>query len=121
MKILKFYEYPMCSTCKKALKFLANHRYPVAERINIFETPPTREELKKMLAFKHGYIRSLFNTAGKVYQEMGIKDKIAKLTPDQALDMLAKDGRLVKRPFVLMEDKGLVGFDVAEWREVFKD
>lgn len=119
MKLLKIYEYPNCSTCKKALKFLLNHRY-AAERVNIFETPPSKAELKKMLVFKGGDFRKLFNTAGRVYQEENLKEKLKAMTEEEALNLLAANGRLIKRPFLLLEKTGLVGFDATEWTKVLE-
>lgn len=114
MKLLRVYEYPLCGTCKDALKFLANNRYAF-ERINIFEKPPTKAELKKMLEFQEGKIKRLFNTTGKVYQEMRLSEKLATMTEDEALDLLSKNGKLVKRPFVLLEKTGLVGYKKDVW------
>lgn len=117
MKIVKVYEYANCSTCKKALKFLLNQRY-ATDRVDIVKTPPSLDELKQMLAIQ-GNIKKLFNTAGHLYQEMNLKDKLPKLSEDEALKLLSQNGKLVKRPFVLFEGKGVVGFDPAEWKKVF--
>lgn len=114
MKVAKVYEYENCSTCKKALKFLANQRYAV-EKIDITTNPPSKAELKKMVGFVGGNYKKLFNTAGRVYQAMNLKEKLPSMSEEEALDLLAKNGRLIKRPFVLWEDKGLVGFDPKEW------
>lgn len=119
MKVLKIYEYTNCSTCKRALRFLLNNRYAV-ERVDIFRDPPSRSELKKMIAFQGGDFRKVINTAGKVYQEMGLKDKLKGMTEDEVIALLATNGRLVKRPFLLTEKAGLVGFDNAEWSKVLK-
>ena len=115
MNIIKFYGAENCSTCVKAFKFLVNNRYAV-DRVNIFETPPTKAELKQMLEYYQGNIRALFNTAGRVYQEENWKDKIPLLTPEKAIDALSKNGRLVKRPFILYKGGGLVGFDPKVWK-----
>ena len=117
MNSVKFYGAENCSSCLKAFKFLLNNRYPV-DRVNIFETPPTKAELLKMLGYYKGNIRALFNTAGRVYQENNLKEKIPKMTEKEALEMLASNGRLVKRPFILYKDVGLVGFDPKTWKTV---
>jgi arsenate reductase (glutaredoxin) len=123
MTIIKFYGAQNCSSCQKAFNFLVNHRYPV-ERIDIFAKPPTRKEMEEMLEFNGGNLRALFNTAGRVYQENNIKEKIVTMTKEQAFDMLAKNGRLVKRPFVLLEKDGkkmgLVGFDPKVWKKALE-
>jgi arsenate reductase (glutaredoxin) len=118
MKKIVFYEYPNCGTCKKALKFLATRRYAVDKR-DIFAQPPSREELKTMLGYYGGDFRKLFNTAGHVYQEMQLAKKLATFSEDQALDLLASNGRLIKRPFLLMDSRGIVGFNEKEWKELF--
>ena len=116
--MIRIYEYANCSTCRDALKFLASNRYAV-ERIDIFSQPPSKAELKKMLEFQNGNIKALFNTTGKVYQEMNLKEKVGKLIPDEAIDLLSKNGKLIKRPFVLTDDAGFVGFKKDAWKTVF--
>ena len=118
MKIIKIYEYSNCGTCKKALKFLANHRYAV-ERIDITTQPPTQSELEKMLTHYGGNFKALFNTAGRVYQDLNLKEKMSKMTAQEAIAMLAKNGKLIKRPFVLFEKSGVVGFSEERWKKVF--
>jgi arsenate reductase (glutaredoxin) len=118
MTVLKVYEYAKCSTCIRAFKFLTNARYAMV-RVDIFTTPPTKEELRRMLAIV-GDKRKLFNTSGHVYKEMGLTAKIPSMTDDEAIDLLASNGRLVRRPFVLWGDTGVVGFDPELWKKTFK-
>jgi arsenate reductase (glutaredoxin) len=113
--VLKVYHYPNCSTCKKALKFLANNRYAVDKR-DIFKTPPTKEEIRQMVTLHGGNYRKLFNSAGHVYQEMNLKDKLKDMPFDEVVNLLASNGRLVKRPFILHGKIGLLGFDEKEWK-----
>ena len=96
MKLIKVYEYTNCGTCKKALKFLANRRFAV-EKIDIFTQPPSRAELKKMIEFQSGNFRRLFNTSGKVYQEMGLAEKAKSMTEEEALSLLSANGKLIKK------------------------
>lgn len=112
------YEYAKCSTCRKALKFL-DARGVAYEKRAIVETPPTRAELNTMLE-KVGDLRKLFNTSGELYRELGLSEKLKTMRIDEALNLLAKHGKLVKRPFVLAGDQGLVGFDEARWKQVFR-
>lgn len=115
---IKFYHYPKCSTCVKALKFLRTQgREP--RLIDITEHPPSKAELKKMLGLV-GDVRKLFNTSGVQYRELGLSDKLKTLGESAALDLLAGNGRLVKRPFVLWDDAGTVGFNEATWNEAFR-
>ncbi len=115
MKKLKVYEYGGCSTCRNALKFLDAEKVPF-EKIDITETAPTLPELRAML--KHvGSLKKLFNTSGLVYKELKLSEKLPSMSEAEALALLAKNGRLVKRPFVLGEGFGLVGFKAEEWRK----
>ena len=116
---LKVFEYAGCSTCKKALKFLATHKIPF-EAVPIVDKPPTKTELKTMLKFlkeNGGGLKNLFNTSGLLYKELKISEKFPSMNEDQALDLLAKHGKLVKRPFVLGKDFGLVGFKEDQWKQ----
>jgi arsenate reductase (glutaredoxin) len=114
-KKLKVYEYSGCSTCKKALKFLDQHKVPY-EKIDITAQAPTKTELNAMLK-EVGELKKLFNTSGQVYKEMKLSDKLSSLTNEEALSLLAKNGRLVKRPFLLGDGWGLVGFKEEEWKK----
>lgn len=114
--MLKVYEYDKCSTCKKALKFL-DGRKVAYERIPIVDRPPTMTELKKMLSFV-GDIRKLFNTSGLVYRELKLGEKLPSMSEAEALKLLAANGKLIKRPFALKADQGVVGFKEAEWKKL---
>ncbi|NNN06525.1 MAG: Spx/MgsR family RNA polymerase-binding regulatory protein [Elusimicrobia bacterium] len=116
MKI-RVYEYEGCSTCRKALKFL-DARDVAYERVPIVATPPTLSELKAMLAFV-GDRRRLFNVSGVLYRELKVAEKLKTLSDAQALALLAAHGKLVKRPFVLLADLGLLGFNETEWQAAF--
>ncbi|OVE82063.1 ArsC family transcriptional regulator [bacterium K02(2017)] len=112
----KIYEYKNCGTCKKALKFLDQKKIPY-KKIAIRETPPTKTELKKMLSFVEGDIKKLFNTSGVDYRELKIKDKLPKLSDSKAIDLLASNGNLIKRPFMISSNKGWVGFKEDIWKK----
>ena len=115
--LLKVYEYSGCSTCKKALKFLDERGVPY-EKIAIVDQPPTVAELKCMLAFQGGDLRKLFNTSGQVYRELKLGEKLPSMSEDEALKLLASNGKLVKRPFALSTTQGLVGFKEDEWKKL---
>jgi len=117
-KTTRIYEYSKCSTCRNALKFLDRNNVAY-EKIPIVETPPTKAELKLMLSAQNGQLKKLFNTSGELYRQLGIGAKLDSMTQEQALDLLAANGKLVKRPFVLTGNTGLVGFKEDEWRKVF--
>jgi len=114
---VRIYEYSKCSTCRKALKFLDNSNVAY-EKVPIVETPPTKAELKKMLALQGGNLKKLFNTSGEVYRTMKIGEKLASMSQSEALELLASNGKLIKRPFALAGDKGLVGFNEDEWKKL---
>lgn len=118
MNKIKVYEYNRCSTCRKALKFLDAHNISY-EIIPIVEQAPTREELHKMLAFYEGQLGKLFNTSGVVYREMGLGKRIKTMDVNEAIDLLASNGMLVKRPFLMSDTFGLVGFKEEMWIEKF--
>ena len=114
MKSLKIYEYKNCGTCRKALKYL-EERGVAFERIPIRETPPTKTELKAMLKSYEGERKRLFNTSGGDYKSMNMKDRLPDLTDEEAIALLSENGNLIKRPFVLSGDQGVIGFKVDEW------
>jgi arsenate reductase len=115
---VKVYEYSACSTCRKALKFL-DAKGVAYTPVPIVEIPPSKAELKTMLGFA-GELKRLFNTSGVLYREMHIADKLKTLSEDEALALLSKHGKLVKRPFVLLKDRGLLGFNEDEWKVAFR-
>jgi Spx/MgsR family transcriptional regulator len=115
---IQVYEYSGCSTCRKALKFL-DARGVAYQAVPIVETPPSKAELKTMLKFA-GELKRLFNTSGILYRELGVGEKLKTMSEDDALSLLAKHGKLVKRPFVLLKDRGLLGFKEDEWKSAFR-
>ncbi len=112
----KFYQYDKCSTCRAAIKFLTSHKIE-AEKIDITENPPSIKELKEMAKRYEGDFKRLFNTSGLVYREMGLSKKIKSFSEKEALELLSKNGRLVKRPFLISDNVGLVGFKEADWKK----
>lgn len=114
---VKVYEYPKCSTCVKALKFL-DARGADYKKIDMTADAPSVAELKRMLGYGVE-LKKLFNTSGLVYKEMKLSAKLPNMSEAEALKLLSGNGRLVKRPFVLGEDFGLVGFREEEWKKHF--
>lgn len=112
-----FLEYPPCSTCKKARAWLDTHGVAYAAR-HIKENNPTYEELKQWLTVSGLPVKKFFNTSGLQYKALGLKDKLPTMTVEEQLQLLATDGMLVKRPFVVTEDgKVLTGFRETEWEQ----
>lgn len=110
------YTYAGCDSCRKAIKWLRARGVDFVEK-PIRETPPTTGELRAMLKFRDGELRKLFNTAGQDYRALALKDKLPSMSEADALALLATNGNLVKRPFLLGPRTGLVGFDEAVWAE----
>lgn len=111
--MIKVYEYSGCGTCRKALKHL-DARKAKYETVPIRQQPPTPQELKRMLGYYNGDIQKLFNTSGQDYRAQGIKDKLAAMSQEQAIRLLASNGNLIKRPFILSPNGGIVGFRPEE-------
>lgn len=114
MSKLTVYTYANCDTCRRAVKWLRAEGLAFTER-PIRETPPTPAELRTMLAAQGGALRKLFNTSGQDYRAQKLGEKLPTLTEAAALGLLAANGNLVKRPFVLGPGVGLVGFDETAW------
>ena len=114
---MKIYTYKNCSTCKKATKWLDAHAVAY-EELPIRETPPTVAELEEMLAYQADDLRKLFNTAGGDYRELNMKEQLPKMSSSEAIELLATRGNLIKRPFLLGDGCGLVGFKEDRWAEV---
>lgn len=114
-----FIQYPKCSTCKKALKYLKDNNIDVQDR-NITEEVPTKEELKEWIGRSGLEFKKFFNTSGNVYKEMKLKDKVKDMSIDEAVNLLSTNGMLIKRPILVLEDKVLVGFKEADYAEIIK-
>ncbi len=109
-------EYPKCSTCQRAKKWLDTHHITYTER-HIVEENPTYDELKEWYERSGLPLKKFFNTSGMVYREMQLKDKLVTMSEEEQLKLLASNGMLVKRPLIVAEDKVLIGFKEAEWTE----
>lgn len=115
-----FIEYPKCSTCQKAKKWLEENNINFEDR-NIVTETPTKEELKKW-ATKFGMEpKKLFNTSGIKYRELKIKEKLDNMTDDEIYELLASDGMLIKRPLFISENLMLKGFKIKEWENIKGD
>jgi Spx/MgsR family transcriptional regulator len=111
------YLYAKCSTCKNALAFLRERNVTITVKEITIE-PPSIVELQKMLQYQKGNVRKLFNTSGLLYKEMTLSEKLDAMPLDAALLLLSKHGMLVKRPFLLADTFGLVGFKQTEWAQM---
>ncbi len=114
---MKFIEYPKCSTCKKAKKWLDNHKIDYID-IDITKETPTVIELKRYLKISNLPIKRFFNTSGLVYRNLNLKNKLDEYDLDAKLNLLASNGKLIKRPLLVDDDFVLVGFNEKEWDKI---
>lgn len=112
-----FLEYPKCSTCQKAKKWLEASGMKFEDR-NIVLENPTEEELKAWIKKSGLEIKKWFNTSGLKYKELALKDKVPGMSEEEKIALLASDGMLVKRPVLVTDEKVLVGFKEEEWRDI---
>ncbi|MCI7223360.1 arsenate reductase family protein [Fusobacterium sp.] len=119
MKDIVFFCYPKCSTCQKAKKWLQENSIEFTER-DIVKENPTETELKKFYKKSKKELKKFFNTSGILYREMELKDKLATMTEEEMLKLLATDGKLVKRPMIVTKNVVLNGFKEEEWKELLK-
>lgn len=117
MSIL-FLNYPKCTTCIKARKWLEENNIEFTSR-HIVEENPTAEELKTFIKLSGLPTKKFFNTSGILYREMNLKDKLTTMSGDEMISLLATNGMLVKRPLVVGENGVLVGFKAETWSEFF--
>lgn len=115
-----FVNYPKCTTCRKAKKFLEQKGTAFEDR-NIKEQNPTAEELTGWIAKSGLPVKRFFNTSGILYREMGLKDKLPEMSEQEMIALLATDGMLVKRPILVADEMVLVGFKETEWENLLAD
>lgn len=114
--MILFIEYPKCSTCQKAKKWLADHEIKFEDR-HIVEQNPTEAELAEWIKRSGMDIKKFFNTSGLKYKELGLKDKLPDMSEEEKIRLLATDGMLVKRPLVVTPQRILTGFQEKAWEE----
>lgn len=113
-----FLEYPKCSTCRKAKQWLEEREVEFTDR-NIREENPARKELEQWVRRSGLPLKRFFNTSGLLYKELHLKERLAQMTEEEQLDLLASDGMLVRRPLLITEDWILIGFRKEEWEKAF--
>ena len=117
MEKFTFLQYPACGTCRKAKKWLEENNVPFNNRLIVDENP-TKEELKCWIPKSGLPLRKFFNTSGVIYKEMNLKDKLPNMSEEEQIELLASNGKLVKRPLMVSEDTVLVGFKPEEWEKI---
>lgn len=117
-EVLKVYHYPTCSTCRSANKALKQHGYELKLQ-DIKETPPTAEELRKLIPLSGLPIAKWFNISGEVYREMGLKDKLPAMSDEDKIQLLSANGMLIKRPIVTDGLRISIGFREQDFGPVW--
>ncbi len=115
-----FIEYPKCSTCKKAKKYLEEKHIKFTDR-NIITETPSKEELETWIKKYDIKLDKLYNTSGMKYRELNLKEKRRMMSEEEALTLLSSDGMLIKRPILITEKAMLTGFREQEWEKVLEE
>ena len=118
MKIL-FIEYPKCSTCQKAKKWLTENNIDFTQR-NIVEETPSADELREYIEKSGLDIKKFFNTSGLLYKSMNLKEKLNSMTDDEKIEILSQNGMLIKRPLLIGDNFVLPGFKEDKYKELLK-
>ena len=114
MNPILFIQYAKCGTCRKAKNWLDEHQLTYTDR-PIVEQNPSMEELSLWISQSELPIKNFFNTSGLVYKAMQLKDKLAAMSDQEKIALLAADGKLIKRPLLIHEGVVLVGFKQEQW------
>ncbi|WP_130294077.1 arsenate reductase family protein [Fictibacillus sp. BK138] len=117
--LLTVYEYPKCSTCQKAKKWLKENEVAF-QPVHIVDNPPSKEELKDLVQKSGLEIKKFFNTSGMKYRELGMKEKMKTASEDELLELLASDGMLIKRPIATDGKNVTVGFKEEQYENTWK-
>ncbi len=116
--MITFYEYSKCTTCRKGKKFLEENGIEF-EAHDMVQTPPSKETLKEIIGKSDQDISRFFNSRGKKYKELDLKNRLPEMDDDEKIELLASDGMLIKRPMVDAGDDVLLGFKESEYKEAF--
>ncbi|MCM1990965.1 arsenate reductase family protein [Oceanirhabdus seepicola] len=114
--IYELIEYPKCTTCRNAKKWLEENKISYEDR-HIVENNPTEKELEIYIKKSGLPIKRFFNTTGMAYREGNLKNKLSNMDDEEKIKLLSTNGMLVKRPLLVGEDFVLVGFKVDEWKD----
>lgn len=113
-----FLEYPKCTTCKKAKKWLDDNGFSYTDR-HIVENNPTADEIKEWHKKSGLELKKFFNTSGLLYKSMNLKEKLPTMSDEEKYELLASNGMLVKRPVLVDGDRVLLGFKAEKWEDSF--
>jgi arsenate reductase (glutaredoxin) len=115
--MLRVYSYKGCDSCRKALKWLKDRDVEFENRA-IRDTPPSPDELRAMLERYEGKLKRLFNVSGQDYRKLGLKETLPEMSDEEAIELLSRNGNLIKRPFVTGSKVQEVGFKPEEWESL---
>lgn len=115
-----FIEYPKCSTCQKAKRFLEEHQMNFQDR-NIVTETPTIKELQEWIEKYNIDLGKLYNTSGMKYREQNLKEKRLTLSKEEQIKLLSSDGMLIKRPLLITDNQMLIGFKEKEWKKLIEE
>lgn len=115
-----FIEYPKCTTCKKAKKWLDDNGFSYTDR-HIVEENPTADEIREWHQKSGLELKKFFNTSGLLYKSMNLKDKLPTMSDEEKYELLASNGMLVKRPVLVDGDRVLLGFKAEKWEDSFNN
>lgn len=113
-----FIEYPKCTTCKKAKKWLDDNGFSYTDR-HIVENNPTADEIREWHQKSGLELKKFFNTSGLLYKSMNLKDKLPTMSDEEKYELLASNGMLVRRPVLVDGDRVLLGFKAEKWEDSF--
>ena len=116
---IQFIQYPKCTTCKKAQKWLDENGIAYTS-VHIVEETPSKEQLKALWQASGLPLKKFFNTSGMKYKELQLKDKLPTMTEEEQLALLASDGMLIKRPITTDGKKVTVGFKESDFLNTWK-
>ncbi|AZN42832.1 arsenate reductase family protein [Paenibacillus albus] len=119
MKKLTIYEYPKCGTCRSAIKKLKSQGYEL-ESHNVFESAPPANVIADLIKLSGLEVKKFFNTSGEVYKELGLKDKLPSMSDQEKIELLASNGRLIKRPVVTDGKTVTVGFKEEDFEQIWR-
>ena len=115
-----FIEYPKCSTCQKAKKWLTENNIDFTDR-HITEEIPSAEELREYIKKSGLDIKKFFNTSGLLYKSMNLKEKLGSMTDDEKITLLSQNGMLIKRPLLIGDNFVLSGFKEDKYKALLSD
>ena len=117
---ITFIEYPKCSTCQKAKKFLEENKTTFEDR-NIVTETPTYEELKEWIEQSGLPVSKFFNTSGLMYRNMNLKEELKSCSDEEKIKILSSNGMLIKRPILICGKEILLGFKQDDWKKINKN